>query len=33
MNLYNFNIKWTVDGDHNHVTEIRIQQQDDAQTI
>jgi tRNA-Thr(GGU) m(6)t(6)A37 methyltransferase TsaA len=32
MNLYNFNIKWTVDGDHNHVTEIRIQQQDDAQT-
>lgn len=22
MTLYNFNIKWTVNGDHNHVTEI-----------
>lgn len=22
MTLYNFNIKWTVDGEHNHVTEI-----------
>ena len=26
MTLYNFNIKWTVDGEHNHVTEIRLQQ-------
>jgi tRNA-Thr(GGU) m(6)t(6)A37 methyltransferase TsaA len=32
MNLYNFNIKWTVDGEHNHVTEIRTQQHDDANT-
>ncbi|WP_306522508.1 tRNA (N6-threonylcarbamoyladenosine(37)-N6)-methyltransferase TrmO [Rheinheimera sp.] len=26
MTLYHFNIKWTVDGEHNHVTEIRLQQ-------
>lgn len=26
MTLYDLNIKWTVDGEHNHVTEIRRQQ-------
>lgn len=27
MNLYHYNIKWTVDGTHNHVTSITVNQQ------
>lgn len=32
MNLYHYNIKWTVDGTHNHVTNIHINDESESGT-